>query len=65
LKTNQDSYIAAPNILQLKYFHYFGVADGHGEWGHLVSNLIKQKMPETLQSELNINFKAYHLELQK
>ena len=47
-------------ILQLKYFHYFGVADGHGEWGHLVSNLIKQKMPETLQSELNINFKAYH-----
>ena len=29
-KTNQDSFILAPNLLNQPALHYFGVCDGHG-----------------------------------
>jgi len=29
-KTNQDSFILAPNLLNQPALHYFGICDGHG-----------------------------------
>ena len=40
-KTNQDSYLIATNILGLSGFSLFGVFDGHGTQGHLVSDYVK------------------------
>lgn len=58
-KVNQDSFILAPNILNMQSMHYFGVCDGHGQNGKDVSTLIKQKLPALLEeylynSKLNI-----------
>ena len=39
-KTNQDTYIILTNINGLKHFNIFGVLDGHGPEGHLVSQYI-------------------------
>ena len=41
-KTNQDSFILAPNLMQLSSLHLFGVCDGHGTNGHFVSAFIKK-----------------------
>lgn len=41
LKINQDVWIACPNFCVKKYMHMFAVADGHGQNGHLVTNLVK------------------------
>ena len=45
-KPNQDTFIIAPNVH--KGFHLFGVADGHGEFGHIISAYIKAKMPQMI-----------------
>ena len=37
-KTNQDTFIIAPNI---EGIHLFAVADGHGQYGHDISGFIK------------------------
>ena len=39
-KTNQDTYLILTNINGLKHFNIFGVLDGHGPEGHLVSQFI-------------------------
>ena len=36
-KINQDYYIIETNINGLKNFNLFGVLDGHGLYGHLIS----------------------------
>ena len=36
-KINQDNYIIATNINKIKNFNIFGVLDGHGLYGHLIS----------------------------
>ena len=51
-KVNQDAFILAPNILNLNYMHYFGVCDGHGQYGKDVSTIIKQKLPALLEENL-------------
>ena len=40
-KVNQDSYILMPNMMGKLGLHMFGVCDGHGANGHLVSQYIK------------------------
>ena len=44
-KTNQDSYIVNPHINQQKDLHFYGVSDGHGVNGHLVSGFVKEMLP--------------------
>lgn len=44
-KTNQDVYIALPSFASSKDRYFFGVCDGHGINGHLVSGYIKQNLP--------------------
>lgn len=51
VKINQDAFFAFPNFLGNKDSHLFGVCDGHGSQGHLVSNFVKQTLPS--KSDLN------------
>lgn len=51
-KVNQDSFILAPNILNIQSMHYFGVCDGHGQNGKDVSSLVKQQLPSYLEEYL-------------
>lgn len=44
-KINQDIYMAFPQFAGNSNWHFYGVCDGHGSHGHLVSNFIKQTMP--------------------
>ena len=39
-KINQDNYIYLTNIFDIYDFSIFGVFDGHGDNGHLVSQYI-------------------------
>ena len=41
-KTNQDTYIIEKNINGILNFNIFGVLDGHGDDGHLVSKFVKR-----------------------
>ena len=41
IKKNQDSYLILENIFEQRYSIY-GVFDGHGKNGHLISNLVSQ-----------------------
>lgn len=47
-KTNQDVYITVPSFGNSKDRYFFGVADGHGVNGHLVSGYIKQNLPSKI-----------------
>ena len=40
-KVNQDAWITVPHFCDLKYSHFFAVADGHGQFGHNVSSFVK------------------------
>lgn len=41
---NQDEVLVLPKINQVSYQFLFGVFDGHGDSGHLVSSLIKSRL---------------------
>ena len=49
-KTNQDSYLIINNIFNLK-FDIFGIMDGHGLNGHLVSNFVKEQIKEIFTNQ--------------
>ena len=43
-KTNQDNFFVVKNFAKIENLWYFGVADGHGQNGHLVSEYVKNKL---------------------
>jgi len=47
-KINQDSFIIATNLNSNPNINLFGVADGHGQFGHEVSQIIKACLPGSL-----------------
>ena len=49
-KINQDSYFILTNINNIKEFNIFGVLDGHGPDGHLVSQFISKYMQLEFQT---------------
>ena len=51
-KINQDSYLIKENIFN-QNFNIYGVFDGHGENGHLISKYISEFMNEYFTSKLN------------
>jgi serine/threonine protein phosphatase PrpC len=51
-KQNQDSFILAPNLLNQPALHYFGICDGHGQFGKEVSSYVKSALPSHLEEEL-------------
>lgn len=52
-KENQDSYIIMDNVLDLRNYYIYGVMDGHGANGHLVSQYIVSKLHEFFKNSSN------------
>ena len=48
-KINQDSYIQLSNFMENQEIHIFAVCDGHGQFGHQVSQFIKTNLPKNIQ----------------
>ena len=53
-KTNQDSFISKTNIKGLNNFNIFGVLDGHGPEGHLISQFASEFIPNYIINNKNI-----------
>ena len=47
-KTNQDALVSKTNINNIKDFNIFGVLDGHGPEGHLVSEFAAEFIPSQI-----------------
>ena len=52
LKKNQDSYLILENIFEQK-FNIYGVFDGHGKNGHLISNLVSEFLSKYFTDKKN------------
>ena len=52
-KENQDSYIIMDKVLDLQNYHIYGVMDGHGVNGHLVSQFLAGKIHEFFSNQSN------------
>ena len=50
VKTNQDRYIIKQNINDIENYNLFGVLDGHGNDGHLVSEFCKETIYNKLKN---------------
>lgn len=44
-KTNQDNYVMLESVFDNNSINFFGVMDGHGINGHLVSDYVKKSIP--------------------
>ena len=53
-KTNQDSFFSKTNINGINDFNIFGVLDGHGPLGHLISEFAADFIPNQLTNNLEI-----------
>ncbi|CAD8104164.1 unnamed protein product [Paramecium sonneborni] len=51
-KTNQDSVIISNNFCGMKNRYLFSVCDGHGVYGHYVSQLVKRVLPTIIEAQL-------------
>lgn len=49
-KTNQDSYLVMQKINNSEYFNLFSVMDGHGLYGHLVSQFVTKYVNQKLNN---------------
>ncbi|CAN8293119.1 unnamed protein product [Cochlearia groenlandica] len=50
--TNQDSMLVYENFCSISDAVFCGVFDGHGPYGHLVSNRVRDMLPLTLSTQL-------------
>jgi serine/threonine protein phosphatase PrpC len=50
-KTNQDAYVVIKNFFNLENNWFFGVFDGHGTDGHIISHYVKKTLPELIMSK--------------
>ena len=53
-KTNQDNFFVSK--FPQYNMNFIGVCDGHGNYGHLVSEFLKTNLPKNFESELNKKF---------
>ena len=51
-KINQDSYLILENLFGLK-FNIYGIFDGHGDNGHLISNLVSSLLNKYFSNKIN------------
>jgi serine/threonine protein phosphatase PrpC len=49
-KVNQDSLIVSKDFANMKDLYMIGVMDGHGVFGHNVSQFVKVNLPLILQN---------------
>lgn len=54
-KANQDSYLVCEALLGDASCNFFGIFDGHGEYGDLVSHYVAENLSDVLIDELNSN----------
>ncbi|CAD8054111.1 unnamed protein product [Paramecium sonneborni] len=54
-KTNQDSVIVTNNLGGIKNRYIFSVCDGHGVYGHYVSQLVKKLLPNIIDQQIKQN----------
>lgn len=54
-KANQDSYVVCESLLGDKSCNFFGIFDGHGEYGDYCSFYTADKLPRHLANELKSN----------
>jgi serine/threonine protein phosphatase PrpC/CRP-like cAMP-binding protein len=52
-KANQDSYVICEQFLHDKNSHFFGIFDGHGEFGDFCSFYAADMVPKYLEKELS------------
>jgi len=52
-KQNQDNYFMKLKFMNDKNMNLFGVMDGHGQDGHLVSQFIKSHLPSNIEKRMN------------
>ena len=52
-KANQDSYVICESLLGDRNSHFFGIFDGHGEYGDSCSHFAATTVPSQLIDELN------------
>lgn len=57
-KTNQDTLISKTNINNIKDFNIFGVLDGHGPTGHLISQFAGQFIPNCILNNPEIRIQS-------
>ena len=55
LKLNQDSYIIQRDINYIKNFNIFGVFDGHGFDGHIISDFLKENLIKKIEENPRLN----------
>eukprot|EP00455_Lapot_gusevi_P001767 TRINITY_DN1067_c0_g1_i4.p1 TRINITY_DN1067_c0_g1~~TRINITY_DN1067_c0_g1_i4.p1 ORF type:complete len:369 (+),score=95.26 TRINITY_DN1067_c0_g1_i4:128-1234(+) len=53
-KKNQDAFIVRERLKNDPNLSLYGVFDGHGEFGELISQFCKDKLPEFLEAEPNL-----------
>ncbi len=58
-ENNQDASIILKNVFDIEDYDIYGIMDGHGSNGHLVSNFVKNKIKEYFN-----NPKIYKLNMQ-
>jgi len=57
-KTNQDTLVSKTNINNIKDFNIFGVLDGHGPNGHLISQFAGQFIPNYIINNSEIKMQT-------
>ncbi|CAD8055375.1 unnamed protein product [Paramecium sonneborni] len=55
-KINQDSLAIKQNIGNQNDQHLFGIFDGHGQSGHLVSQFVSKQLPKVIENQLVQNY---------
>jgi serine/threonine protein phosphatase PrpC len=53
-KQNQDCFFMESNLHPVQEIKLYGVCDGHGEFGHLVSDFVKQNIGSQLKLQSNL-----------
>jgi serine/threonine protein phosphatase PrpC len=53
MKPNQDSFISVKSLAGIDGLWMFGVCDGHGVNGHLVSDFVKKNLPRIISSQIS------------
>ncbi|CAD8138133.1 unnamed protein product [Paramecium octaurelia] len=56
LKINQDSLAIKQNLCNQSNWHLFGIFDGHGQNGHLVSQFVSRHLPKAIENLLMQNY---------
>ncbi|RZC80934.1 hypothetical protein C5167_043523 [Papaver somniferum] len=53
-KENQDSHVVKTGIQGNPNLHFFGVFDGHGQYGTQCSNFVKERLIEILENDTSL-----------